>query len=135
MSLVPQVGIGVIILKNNKVLLGKRKNTHGNGHWGFAGGHLEFLESPEDCAVRETTEEAGIKISNPRVVAYTNDIFKNEDKHYITFYVLADHSEGEPSIQETDKCDEWQWFEWESLPRPLFLPIKNLLEQGYHPLQ
>ena len=85
MSLVPQVGIGVIILKNNKVLLGKRKNTHGNGHWGFAGGHLEFLESPEDCAVRETTEEAGIKISNPRVVAIQTIFLKTKINTILLF--------------------------------------------------
>lgn len=135
MALSPQVGIGAIVVKDNKILVGKRKNAHGDGHWGFAGGHLEFLESPEECAAREALEEAGITIANPRVVAYTNDVFENEEKHYITFYVLADHVDGEPAVKETDKCEEWQWVEWENLPRPLFLPIENLLAQGYHPFQ
>ena len=37
-----KVGIGVIVLKDGKVLLGKRKNAHGEGSWSFGGGHLEF---------------------------------------------------------------------------------------------
>ena len=40
----PRVGIGVIIRKDNKILLGKRKNAHGEGSWCFPGGHLEFNE-------------------------------------------------------------------------------------------
>ena len=27
----PKVGVGVIVIKDNKVLLGKRKNSHGEG--------------------------------------------------------------------------------------------------------
>jgi 8-oxo-dGTP diphosphatase len=35
----PKVGVGVCIVKDNKVLLGKRKNSHGDGTWAFPGGH------------------------------------------------------------------------------------------------
>ena len=43
----PRVGIGVIALNNQgKILLGKRKNAHGDGDWAPPGGHLEFGESP-----------------------------------------------------------------------------------------
>jgi 8-oxo-dGTP diphosphatase len=58
----PRVGIGVIILKNGRVLLGKRKSSHGTGTWHFPGGHLEFGESLEDCSRREVLEETGMKI-------------------------------------------------------------------------
>ncbi|MEK6901677.1 MAG: NUDIX domain-containing protein, partial [Nanoarchaeota archaeon] len=83
MNKVPQVGVGVLIVKNNKVLLGKRKNAHGEGTWCPPGGHLEFGESFEDCARRETFEETGISIKNIRFITATNDIF-SEEKHYIT---------------------------------------------------
>lgn len=41
----PKVGIGVMILKDEKVLLGKRKGSHGEGEYSFPGGHLEYMES------------------------------------------------------------------------------------------
>ena len=49
----PLVGIAVIVIKEDRVLLDKRKNSHGSGTWAFPGGHLEFKESIEDCAIRE----------------------------------------------------------------------------------
>lgn len=41
----PKVGVGVLIVDGNKILLGKRKNAHGDGCWAPPGGHLEFGES------------------------------------------------------------------------------------------
>src|SRR5215469_4737907 len=46
----PKVGVGVMILKDGKVLIGKRKGAHGAGEWAWPGGHLEYMESFEDCA-------------------------------------------------------------------------------------
>jgi 8-oxo-dGTP diphosphatase len=41
----PKVGVGVMVLKNGKVLIGKRKGAHGAGEWAWPGGHLEYMES------------------------------------------------------------------------------------------
>ena len=62
MTKIPRVGIGTIIRYKNKVLLLKRRGAHGDGTWAFIGGHLEFNETPEEGAIRETFEEIGIKI-------------------------------------------------------------------------
>ena len=48
----PKVGMGIMILKDGKILLGKRKNSHGSGEYAFPGGHLEYMESFEGCAKR-----------------------------------------------------------------------------------
>ena len=131
----PRVGVGIIVIKNNRVLLSKRKGSHGEGTWNFPGGHLEFNESVFDCAEREVMEETGIKIKNFRQGPYTNDIFKKENKHYITVFVIADYKSGEPKVLEPDKCEQWGWFEWKNLPEPLFLPIKNLMKQNFSPIK
>ncbi len=127
----PFVGVAVIVIKDNKVLLGKRKNSHGSGTWQFPGGHLEFNESIKACARRELFEETGIKIKNIRFGPYTNDIFKKEEKHYITLFVVADYDSGVLELKEPEKCEKWDWFEWIKLPEPSFLPIKNLLKQNF----
>ncbi len=130
----PKVGIAAIVIKDGRVLMHQRKNAHGDGTWSFPGGHLEFGESWEECAKRETLEEAGIGIVNVRFGTVTNDIFEKEGKHYITIFMLADWKSGEPVVMEPDKCDGWEWVEWGRMPSPRFLPIENLLKAGYRPL-
>ena len=134
MSERPKVGVGVIIIKDGKILLGKRKNVHGEGSWSFPGGYLEFNESWEDCASRETMEETGVAIKNIRFSTVTNDIFQVEEKHYVTIFMLANYDFGEVKIMEPEKCEKWEWFFWNQLPQPLFIPVQNLLKRGFNPI-
>ena len=129
----PQVGVGVIVIRDRRILLHRRKNAHGAGTWSCPGGHLEFGESWEECARREVMEEAGIRIRNIRFGTATNDIFEKEGKHYITIFMLADWESGEPAVLEPDKCGGWEWVEWGQLPKPLFLPLINLLKTDFRP--
>ncbi len=126
----PKVGVGVIVLKEGKVLIGKRKSSHGEGSWSFPGGHLEFNEEIEECAKREVMEETGICVKNIRKTAYTNDIFEKEKKHYVTLFVVCEYESGNVEIKEPDKCENWMWFDTDKLPKPLFLPIQNLMKQN-----
>jgi len=126
----PRIGIGVIVIDGNKVILGKRKNAHGDGSWSFPGGHLEFGESFESCARREVLEETGLHVENIRMHTATNDVFKLEHKHYVTIFMLAEYVEGTAQVLEPHKCESWQWFDWNQLPQPLFLPIENLINQN-----
>ncbi|MCF8069106.1 MAG: NUDIX domain-containing protein [Desulfobacterales bacterium] len=127
----PKVGIAVIVLKNKKVLLCKRKNTHGEGTWCFPGGYLEYGESFEICAKREVLEETGLKIFNIRHSTFTNNIFEKEALHTVTLFMIADYESGSANVREPDKCEKWDWFDWNDLPKPLFLPIRNLIANGF----
>ncbi|OGK18062.1 DNA mismatch repair protein MutT [Candidatus Roizmanbacteria bacterium RIFCSPHIGHO2_01_FULL_39_8] len=130
----PGVGVAVIIRKNN-VLLGKRIGSHGEGTWQFPGGHLEFNEKLEDCAKREALEETNLKVKEIKFAAITNDLFKHENKHYITIFMVADYNSGKETIMEPKKCLEWKWFAWNKFPQPIFLPCQNLLKQNFNPFQ
>jgi len=124
-----RVGVAVIIIRNNRILLGERIGSHGANTWATPGGHLEMGESIEDCAQREVLEETGLVIGNIKKFGFTNDIFNQEDKHYITLYVTAVSEHGEAQIKEPTKCKQWRWCDINELPKPLFLPLINLLTE------
>ena len=128
----PLVGVGVFLFHPDhpkQTLLGKRKGAHGAGQWSLPGGHLELWESFQDVCEREVMEETGLKItSNVKKIAFTNDMFRDHDKHYITLFFSADCS-GEVVNKEPDKCDGWEWFSSPLVPDPLFPPLKSLLQE------
>ena len=129
----PQVGVGVIIVRDGKVLVGKRKGAHGAGEWAFPGGKLDAFETLADCARREANEETGLTVTSVKLAdVFTEDFFPDDGKHFITVYVLAEAS-GEPAVMEPDKCEAWRWFAWDELPEPPFNTLKNLKRQGYRP--
>lgn len=124
---IPRVGIGVMVLKDDKILLGKRKGSHGEGEYAFPGGHLEYMESFENCAKREVMEEAGIEIGNVRFVRVVN-LQDYAPKHYVHIGLVADWKKGEPKICEPEKCEGWGWYDLDHLPRPLFKTLPEDIE-------
>jgi 8-oxo-dGTP diphosphatase len=135
MEKIVRVGVGVCVVKDGKVLLGRRgsDSSHGRGSWAFPGGKLDFGEDWATCAARETLEEAGISITHVRFITCTNDYFKTEGKHFITIYMRADWQAGEPQSLEPGKIEDWQWFAWDDLPSSQFLPLQHLVESGFRP--
>ncbi|OGZ68766.1 MAG: hypothetical protein A3D44_02100 [Candidatus Staskawiczbacteria bacterium RIFCSPHIGHO2_02_FULL_42_22] len=123
----PKVGIGVIVVKDGKILLGKRKNSHGDGEYAGTGGHVEYMESFEECAKRETLEEAGIEIENIRFLCLVN-VKDYAPKHYVDIGLVADWKSGQPTVLEPDKLEGWDWYDVDNLPSPLFGMIPNYIE-------
>lgn len=114
-----RVGVGVMILKGTTVLLGRRKGSHGAGEYSFPGGHLEYMESFDACARRETQEECGLEIENIRF-QYVANVTTYAPKHYVHIGLIADWKSGEAKVLEPKKCESWEWYELSSLPQPLF---------------
>lgn len=123
----PRVGVGVMVVKNGKVLLGRRKGSHGQGEYAWPGGHMEYLESFEECAKREVREETGMEIANVRFLRLYN-LKEYAPKHYVDIGLIADWKSGEPEIKEPDKIEGWDWYDPERLPQPLFSTIPSYFE-------
>lgn len=117
---VPRVGIGVMIFKDGKVLLGRRRTALGGGEYAFPGGHLELRESYAECARREVAEECGIRIKNIRF-QYTANSHHFAPKYFVHIGLIADWDGGEPENLEPEKCEGWDWYAFDALPEPLFV--------------
>ena len=129
----PRIGVAIIISKDDQVLLMKRKGLHGIGTWSTPGGHLDFGETPEQCAAREAKEEVGLDVVDIRFRAVTNDLFETTGRHYITIWMAGESILGEPTIAAEDEVEEIGWYAWDALPKPLFLPLENLLKENSYP--
>jgi 8-oxo-dGTP diphosphatase len=132
----PGVGIGIMIMKDNKVLLGKRHDDpdkadselHGAGTWTMPGGKLHFLETPEQGAIREVKEETGLDITKDdlKLISLGNEMV--EDAHFLTLGFLCENIDGTPKALEPDEITTWEWFDLDSLPKPLFFPTERMLK-------
>lgn len=107
----PTVGIVLLVIRGNTLLVGKRFEEHGRGKLSVPGGHLEYGESIETCAVRELLEETGMVTTqeNVRVVTLTNQPL--EGAHYVNIGVLIHDPEGNPQETAPDEHQEWQWID------------------------
>ena len=131
-------GACIILLKDNKILLGKRHDDpekadsllQGQGTWTLPGGKVDFGEELEEAARREAFEETGIKANSLKLVSLTNDI--KDKAHFITIGFLCDDFEGDPKIMEPAEITKWAWFDLDEIPQPMFFPsekaIKNFKE-------
>lgn len=126
---VPRVGVGVVVIRDGMVLMGRRKSPLGMGTWAFPGGHLEFGETVGGCAVRELEEETGLKATICELGGWSSSLI-SPDKHYITLFCYVRAFEGEPQLLEPEKCEGWEWFEWNCLPKPLLSTIDPIVESG-----
>lgn len=126
-----KVGVGVLILKEGKVLLGKRSSNQeqdklkGAGTWTMPGGGLEFSEKIKECAIRETKEETGLDLLNVDVFCVNEDFSNNN--HFITIGFLCDEFKGEVKVREPEKITEWKWFDLDDLPKPMYFPSQKVI--------
>ncbi len=128
-----KVGVGVLIISNDKVLLGHRVSNyedtggiHEGDSWTCPGGKQEYNETIVECAIRETLEETNLDISDIKVFNAEDDI--SVDRHFITIHVIANSFRGELKVMEPDKIDEWKWFDLDNLPNNLYSPSRKEIE-------
>ena len=121
-----RVGANVFLVRDSKLLLGRRKNIFGDGTWALPGGHLETGESMTGAAKRELDEETGLIAKGMKFVALVNNV--QDNGHYIQVGFLAEGVEGEPQLKEPDKCYEWKWYDLDQLPDTLFIGHQRLIQ-------
>ena len=81
--------VDAIIVRNNKILLGKRspsKKIH-PGSWAIPGGKVKPGERLEKALEREVKEEAGINVKIIKLLKIAEQF--HDDHHHIVFYYKA----------------------------------------------
>ncbi|MBI4018242.1 MAG: NUDIX domain-containing protein [Candidatus Aenigmarchaeota archaeon] len=122
MDKMPKVGVGCLIIEGGRILLGKRKGSHGDGQWSDFGGHLEHGETFESCIKRELKEEIGIEVKNLKMLCVSNVI--RGGAHYVDIEFAGKIKSGKPRIVEHEKIGEIRWFPLNRVPKNLFVPCR-----------
>lgn len=88
---------------------------------------MEYLESFEECAIREVREETAMEIKNVRFLRLMN-LKIYAPRHYVDIGLIADWKSGEPKTIEPDRVERWDWYDVNDLPAPLFATIPSYIE-------
>lgn len=130
------VGFGVMILRDDKVLLGHRHEDaekadsalHGEGTWTMPGGKMDWGESFADGAARETMEETSIQIDKDKLKLVSVSNERVSDAQFVTLGFLCENFVGEPEVMEPDEITEWRWFDINNLPENVYFPSAKVLK-------
>jgi len=108
------LGVFIIVIKDGRVLLGKRKNAYKSGLYGCPGGRLELTESLIDSAKRELLEETDLKSINLEYFGVIREL--QAGYNFIHFGFVCHSYDGEIKVSEPDKCESWKFFDIDQIP-------------------
>jgi 8-oxo-dGTP diphosphatase len=124
-------GVGAVVVRDGRVLIGLRRGGPSTGTWSFPGGKVEPGETPEETALRELQEETGLVAAQPKLLPFATVDEVDPGVVFGTRFVVARWAGGEPAEPEPEKCGDWQWCSWDDLPQPLFAPVASLVRSGF----
>ena len=131
----PGVGVGVMVLNDNKVLLGLRNpdkikassELNGAGTWTMPGGKVEYMEKLVDAAKRELEEETGLKAKKIDFLCISDDM--TDTAHYVTAVFKVNDYSGIVKTMEPETILEWRWFDLNDLPKNMYKPSLICIEK------
>ena len=96
----------------------------------FPAGHVDGNETIIQAAIRETQEEAGVKI-NKDDLSIVHVLHKRDDNgsESIDFFIESTKWEGTPKVMEPEKCEKLEWFELNNLPENIVGSLKHVIEK------
>ena len=105
---------GGIIVREGRVLLGRRRIEPFRGWWDIPGGFLEPWEHPRDAVIREVEEETGLRVHPADLLGIWIDRYGDGGDYCLNIYYLCEVLDGETS--PGDDLIELRWFTPQELP-------------------
>lgn len=129
----PSITADGILIKNQQILLVKRKNKPFKGKWALPGGFVEYEEKTEDTVIREVLEETGLKTKINQLAGVYSDPDRDPRGHTITVAYILDIIGGE--LVAGDDASDVKFFNVKELPDLSFdhsKIINEVLQRFYH---
>jgi 8-oxo-dGTP diphosphatase len=104
---------GALVVRDGRLLLGRRAAEPGRGRWDIPGGFLEPWELPAAAAAREVAEETGLVVRPTTLVTVVLDTYADRD-YTLNLYYLAEVVGGDE--RPADDLAELRWFAPDELP-------------------
>ncbi|OLO26512.1 ADP-ribose pyrophosphatase [Alkalihalophilus pseudofirmus] len=121
----PIVGVAAILIKNKKILLGKRNISYKN-KWCVPCGYVEYDEDVREATKREFLEETGLQIKLNRVYDVHSN-FHNPIQHTVGIWFLAEITGGQ--LKANDDLSEVDYFSYDRLPELAFTTDRFVLDR------
>ena len=110
----PKLTADGAVLKQDKILLVKRKNNPYKDKWALPGGFVEYGERVENTVVREVLEETGLKTKVKEIIGVYSDPKRDPRGHTVTIVYLLELINGE--LKSGDDAADARFFSLDSLP-------------------
>jgi 8-oxo-dGTP diphosphatase len=112
----PLPGVAVVVVRDGRVLLGKRRSFPFEGQWCIPCGYVEADEDVHDAARREFREETGLEVALGALYAVHSN-FQVAGRPVIGIWFLADVIGGE--MRAGDDVSELRFFPIDQPPADL----------------
>lgn len=113
-----------LIVKNQKILLIKRKGEPFHNYWALPGGHLDLNETAEEGVAREVKEETNLVTTSIKLLGiYSNP---QRDPRQIVSAIYIVETKGTP--RAGDDAVDFKWFPLNKLPKNLAFDHKKIIK-------
>lgn len=130
-SVIPAVWIFFTNSKNEILLIRRQDTGWRDGWYTLPAGHVEAMESPTDCAIRESKEEVDLTVSRKDLSLSHTVYYVADDKDHerVSFFFTAKTYEGTAKNNEPHKADQLLWVSLDNLPAKTLPLIKHVTKQ------